>query len=175
MREIIISAGHNLKDPGAVSNGVKESDLAMEYRDVLAHTLRQRDWRVITPSDVYSVRETIKYCKLFPKLVVIEIHFNAFNGEAEGVEAFCGTGELSNRLSGMLVKNTSKAFGLRDRGVKRDTQSKRRRLGLIRELKNSIIFEVCFMDNPEDMAKVEDIKQWAKVVADTIESEIPLA
>ena len=181
-KTIVISAGHSLSDPGATTKGsdgtiIKESELTMDLRDKLAHALRAAGWRVLTPSDAYSVRQTINYINNFPSnepIPVVDIHYNAFNGEAHGVEVFTNSGKLMNVAGKAMVGAISETLGLTNRGVKQDKKSKRGRLGLLREVKNSMILEVCFMDNPEDLEKVSGDNQQTliRVLVDTIEATL---
>lgn len=170
-RDIIISAGHSLSDPGAISDGVTEASLTMKYRDALVKKLRDNGYRVITPTDDLSLRQTIKEAKAFPKTLAIELHFNAFNREAHGVEAFYTRADyLSLEVAKALLKASEKHLGLRNRGAKTSNQSHRRRLGFTDELNHGVLLEICFMDNPKDIQKVSDIERWAEVMFSAIDS-----
>ena len=163
-RDIVISAGHSLSDPGAQALGVNEADLTMKFRDALAHWFRQQDYRVITPNDEYSLRETIKEAKAFPKTLALEIHFNAFNGKAHGAEAFYTRADYLAFETAKAILEVHHKMGLKNRGAKTSKQSHRGRLGFVDELPHGLLLEVCFMDNPEDMALVESPKVWAEAV-----------
>ena len=45
-----------------------------------------------------------------------------------------------------------KATGLRSRGIKREGETPRKRLGVMRESGAVCLLEVCFISNPSDMA-----------------------
>ncbi len=38
-RTLMISAGHDDRDPGAVANGKTEADIVLDFRDILSHRL----------------------------------------------------------------------------------------------------------------------------------------
>ena len=168
VRDIVISAGHSLSDPGAQALGVNEADLTMKFRDALAHWFRQKDYRVITPSDEYSLRETIKEAKAFPKTLALELHFNAFNGKAHGVECFYTRADYLAFEVAKAVLEAHHKMGLKNRGAKTSKQSHRGRLGFVDELPHGLLLEVCFMDNPEDLALVKSPTVWAEVVGTAI-------
>ncbi len=171
--DIIISAGHNFSDPGAQSDGINEATLTMSYRDALASVLRSMGYRVITPRDNLSLRQTIQEALAFPKTLAIELHFNAYNGEAHGVEAFYTKADyLSLEVSKAILKACETTLGLKNRGAKTSAQSHRKRLGFTDDLKHGIILEICFMDNLEDRHKVQNVHRWAEVVAKAIDKKL---
>ena len=172
--DIILSAGHVASgshyDPGAVVGGKEEALLVLSYRDELAHQLRGLGFRVITPRDDYTLKQTIDFATQFKvNTVTLELHFNVYNGSAEGVEAFFdGKTKLSKALAKGLVDSLSLALGQENRGVKTEASSKRGKLGLLRSAPYPVILEIAFMDNPDDMEKVGDIETWAEVAAQAI-------
>lgn len=172
-KEIIISAGHHIKDPGAMALGQKENELCMKFRDHLATSLRNMGFRVITPVDSYSLHETIKFANQFPNVPAIDLHFNAFNGLARGVEVFSKKADGLGNTMGKVLCDTSEAFGFANRGVKTPDASARKRLGFLDQLKHGIIFEIAFMDNTGDMAKIDEpheVRLWAATIANAIDS-----
>lgn len=170
-KEIIISAGHHLKDPGAMAFGLQENNLCMLFRDHLASELRNLGFRVITPVDQYSLHETIKFAAQFPDVPAIDLHFNAFNGNAKGSEVFSKKADGLGNTLGKVLCDTSAAFGFANRGVKTPDSSARKRLGFLDKIKHGIVFEICFMDNEGDMSLVDEpkeIKAWAKAMATAV-------
>ena len=88
MKTILISAGHNDKDPGAVGNGYKEAILAVKMRDRVAKSLRERGLMVFEDgADGVNepLHRAIQLCKQVD--IAVEIHFNAGPPTANGVEA----------------------------------------------------------------------------------------
>lgn len=175
-KEIIISAGHHLKDPGAIALGNQENKLCMIFRDALAGELRNLGFRVITPIDSYSLHETIKFSNMFPDVPAIDLHFNAFNGNAKGSEVFSKRADGLGNVLGKVLCDTSEAFGFTNRGVKTPDSSARKRLGFLDKIKHGIVFEIAFMDNEGDMKLIDEpkeIKSWAKAVATAVDTSWP--
>lgn len=176
--DIILSAGHVALgpnyDPGATirSTGETEAHLVLAYRNELAHQLRELGFRVITPNDTMTLRQTIDFAKGFKiNTVTLELHFNVFDTKAEGVEAFFdGKTKLSKALALSLVEKLSESLDQKNRGVKTEASSKRGKLGLLREAPYPVILEVAFMDNPLDMAKVGNVEHWASVASQAIKA-----
>ena len=61
---IFISAGHNPKgikiDPGAVGNGFKEADIAVEFRNLVARELSKLGAKFITDKDDERLADYLK-------------------------------------------------------------------------------------------------------------------
>ena len=77
-KTFIISAGHSNVDPGAVGNGLKEADVAVELRNAVADKLRIEGHTVFTDGDGStnaSLRDAIKLIK--GQGLALEIHCNA--------------------------------------------------------------------------------------------------
>ena len=62
------------------------------------------------------------------------------------------------------ILQASEGLGLRNRGAKTSKQSHRGRLGFVDELPHGILLEVCFMDNEDDLIKVQNVKRWAEAI-----------
>src|SRR5690606_11290908 len=87
------------------------------------------------------------------KDVVIEPHFNAFNGKATGVEVLVAdnANDRSKAMAKELVDGYASIMGIANRGVKTESQSARGRLGLMRKKGAVALVEICFIDNSNDM------------------------
>lgn len=48
MKTLLISAGHSSSDPGAISGGCKESELALELRDLIVKELGSFNIKALT-------------------------------------------------------------------------------------------------------------------------------
>lgn len=172
MKELVLSAGHHLNDSGATKGKLKENELAMMFRDRLAQAFRSKGYRVDTPNDSMTLRQTIKYAQAFPGAPAIEIHFNAFNSKAKGVEAFYNPkSQIGKKLATHLVK-ASEVFGFKNRGIKTPSKSARGRLGFISSLHTGVILEVCFMDNPEDYRLIDEpheVRRWVNTIVERLD------
>ncbi len=155
-----ITAGHSQSDPGAVANGLKEADLAVELRDIIASKLRSLGHDVITDGAKGVNQPLSEAIKLIAKgELALEIHFNAAaSPAASGVET------IALPVNKALAQRISKAIAgvlgskLRGNGGYIDqSQSARGKLGYISA--GGLIVEVAFISNPTEIA-VYQAKKW---------------
>ena len=121
--KICIDPGHGGKDPGAVSNGIKEKNIALGIATTLANKLREKSL------EVYMTRTSDTYDTPFKKAekgnlsksdLFVSIHCNSANSiTAHGTEVLIydinGVNEvLANNILCEVVKN----LGTADRGIK---------------------------------------------------------
>lgn len=180
---ILLISGHGAGDPGAVStiNGVRYEE-ATETRKVTAALKKALEGycnvTIYDPShNAYSDYKNGRLNSLayFPNYnYVLEIHFNAFqagssDGKTKGVECYVTNSESGTGVEERICKNISSVTGLTNRGVKRYNWSviyAAKRAGV-----SSALLEVCFIDDPDDMALYtkkfqEIINAIAKGIAD---------
>ena len=149
------SAGHHEKDPGAIGvNGRKESEEAMKFRDLVNAELKRLGKSVIQDSDKETLGQYLGRINPTDKDVVMEFHFNAFNGKASGVEVLIAdnANERSKAFAKELVEGYARIMGIPNRGVKTESQSARGKLGLMRKKGAVVLPELAFIDNPKDMS-----------------------
>ena len=81
---------------------------------------------------------------------VIDLHFNA--GGGTGVEAFVNDNatEEENGMALGLCMCVSRVLGIKNRGVKKQGQSVRGKLGIFGINANVVLLEVCFVDSKPD-------------------------
>lgn len=166
---IFISAGHGGGDSGAVANGRKEADIALEFRDLVAHYLNEMG--VPFSRDGNSgynlpLRDAVKMVKADD--LAIEFHLNAAGPQASGVEtlskpkdyAFCK--ELCQVIADRL--NT------KNRGAKPENSGQHSRLAFVQA--GGIICELFFITSKSDLAAYDAVK-WllAKDVAHALAKE----
>lgn len=173
MYTVVLSAGHSPKhDYGAVQGAQHECDLVLDLRDSLRNALQETgEVRVISVSDEYTLRETIKFSKGFPHDIALEIHLNSFDDpKANGVEVLYKRGDTEMlSLASSLALRLSQDLGLRNRGAKDDSKGAHMRLGFLQEIDHGIIIEAGFLSHPEDITKVfSDVKSWGSKVAEVI-------
>jgi N-acetylmuramoyl-L-alanine amidase len=131
MKTIILSAGHGGSDPGAVGNGVRESDANLAITLFCRDALNQfySGHRLILP------RETDKFVSLpFRRDLAarekadlyVSMHNNSFNNpSARGFETFISSGEVyeitrqAQRSIHNAVYSELKKHSVPDRGMKR--------------------------------------------------------
>lgn len=159
MKTIILSAGHGGSDPGAVGNGLRESDLnltiTLACRDYLnknytGHKLilpRDRDIFVSLPArrDLTTKEKVDLY---------VSMHNNAFNIiSARGFETFTHSGELYGatlayqRILHNTVYNYLQDFNVPNRGMKRHDHWVTRNMHC-----PTVLMEYLFVTSPTDAA-----------------------
>jgi N-acetylmuramoyl-L-alanine amidase len=152
MKSILVSAGHNDKDPGACANGYQEATLATKMRDRVASYLKGQGLVCTTdgkPGENQDLAKAIDLCKVHD--IAVEIHFNAATPQAHGVEALCKPSEKALAQAICVAINKTTGLTLRgDQGYKPDDSGHHPRLGFCEA--NGIILEVCFITSATDMA-----------------------
>jgi N-acetylmuramoyl-L-alanine amidase len=150
---IYISAGHHLKDTGAVANGVQENELTIKLRNLVTKYLTLLGAQYKIDDDHDTLAQYLGKIKPAINDVVCELHFNVANGIASGTEVIVGTDadRLDKALATELALTTSNVLNIPNRGVKSEAESHRGRLGLMREQGLVCLVEVCFIDNKKDL------------------------
>jgi N-acetylmuramoyl-L-alanine amidase len=171
-----ISAGHNPKgikvDPGAVTNGLHEANLTVEFRNLVVSELLKRSVTVITDKDDERLGEYLTRIKTGSGSVVLEFHFDAAESpKATGATSLYGSDadRLDIAFAKELVEITSKTLGIKNRGALSEKDSHRGSLGLMREQGIVSLLEVCFISNPDDIKAYNNYKKELAVkVADIV-------
>ena len=164
--KILLISGHGAGDSGAVGCGFKEADLTRTATNILAGKLAAYDvstTRYPVARDAYQDnRNGSLALHLDGYDLVVEVHFNSYNGEAYGTEVLYKPSNMEK-----LAKKVSAAIasvGLYDRGAKKRTDLANMNL-CARKGVPYILIETAFIDNKADMklyhAKIYDI--WGKV------------
>ena len=157
-----ISAGHHLKDSGAVGSGTQENLEAINFRDRVIHWAKLFGTEVIKDSDNETLGQYLKRIQTGSGSVVIEFHFDAStNASATGTTALVGTDadRLDKAFAKELVDTTAQTLNIRNRGVISEAQSHRGRLALMREHGIVCLLELCFISNPNDMKAYQANKE----------------
>lgn len=167
-----VSAGHHLKDSGALGSGTQENLEAISFRDMVVSICRAKGMRVITDSDNETLPQYLSRIQTGEGSVVVEFHFDAFDGKVSGSTVLVGQdADANDKAFGAEIAHAcSSIIGIPNRGVRSEAQSHRGRLGLMREKGIVCLVELCFIDNPSDMQKYNAVKiQLANRVADIME------
>lgn len=157
---IYIIAGHHDKDPGAVSKHsigqIKEADLTKELRDLVIHYLKE----IQEVKTVRKDNDDVVLSKLISDLeknlvnddLLIDIHFNAFNGKATGTEVIIPTisSKIEKDLAALIAEHLSEIMNIKNRGVITEDKTARGRIGILKGKGHRLLLEICFMDNPKD-------------------------
>lgn len=177
---IFISAGHNPNgiktDPGAIGNGKREADLAVEFRDLVIAELVKKNIKYVADSDSERLGQYLERIKTGSGSVVLEFHFDAAaNAKATGTTVLIGGDADKNDkdFAKELAEATAAILGIKNRGVLSETESHRGRLGLMRESGTVALLELCFISNPSDLSAYEKYKTFlaAKIAAILIKYE----
>jgi len=151
---ILISAGHSNTDPGAVSGGYKEAELAVQFRNAVAHYLREAGVDFVTDGEGKNnapLREAMARAK--GKVVAVEFHFNAAaNQNAKGVEVLAAhhNRKLAQDISAAVAEHTGTPLR-GDKGYKPENAGQHARLGFVRV--GGLVVELEFISNPTAMQK----------------------
>lgn len=155
---IFPSAGHHLKDPGAIASGRQENKEMIAFRDLVVYYLKKMGAKFITDSDSETLQEYLNRIKTGEGSVVCEFHLDSSGtGKATGVTAIVGSDadRLDKAFAKELADTTAKVLSINNRGVKSEADSHRGRLGLMREQGIVSLLEVCFIDNVADMKQFD--------------------
>lgn len=154
---IFISAGHNTKgikiDPGAIGNGYKEADLTIEIRNLVIAELKRLNIPYVSDNDDEKLGTYLERIKTGNGSVVLEFHFDAASSAATGTTSLieAEADRLDKAFAKELVDATSLILGIKNRGVKSESESHRGSLGLMREEGIVCLLEVCFISNAQDV------------------------
>lgn len=155
---ICIHAGHGGFDPGACANNYTEAELTIDLRDRIAHYLinNTEGIGIKRDNDDHSLSEVVREYNAVAdeKTVNLEIHFNAGPPAATGCETFIPTRhtEEESEFARKIAVMTASILNIRNRGVKTEEQSARKKLYISQMDGCNILLEVCFLTNKEDMS-----------------------
>lgn len=158
---IYIGAGHGGTtsagwDRGASAHGTTEWDVCTKVMQQVAdahkgivHVIPQR---LALPNRINWLQK-----HLAPDDLYVEMHMNAANGLASGVEVFYLGGKKNDQnVAKAMSSRFAKKVDIPDRGAKPDTATRHGRLGVIRDVRcKAYLVEMGFLDNPGDLLKVQ--------------------
>ena len=158
---IYLSAGHSNSDPGAVANGYREADIAVELRNMIYKELTLLKCDVTLDSNASNnldLKSTLQKINLLKPKLSIELHCNASsNAQATGVECLALTDKKS--ISQDIAKTISKTLNLKLRGnagYQDQSVSPHGTLGFCRV--GGIIVELFFISNKNDLESYQKNK-----------------
>jgi len=162
---IILDPGHGMSnrkqgvfDTGAVSGGITEADIVMEWANELREVLLNRGKRVvrtrISHSDSASISERAKIAKDYHGDIMLSLHCNASDGKASGTETFY-RGTNYKTKAAKITSAVCGALGTRNRGAKTESESQHSTLAIM-SFQPCFLLEIGFIDNASDRAKMID-------------------
>jgi len=161
----VIDPGHGMSnrksgryDSGAVSNGVTEAEIVMQWANELRDILRARKIAVVRTrvdaKDPCSISERARIAKRYNGTIMLSLHCNAANGTASGTETFY-RGESNKAFATRLNQAVVTALGTKSRGVKTEGQSQHATLAVM-SFQPCFLIELGFIDNAGDRVKMLD-------------------
>jgi len=166
-KRIFLTAGHNLKDPGAIGNGYKENELTIEIRDMIAERINSLDpsIEVWVDDDNDTLAQVISKIKKVatPQDYLLELHFDAsISPKASGGTALIAKDARKSSIdfATELSDIGSRILQIPNRGVKSEVESHRGKLGILHTAASSVLYEVGFISNPTDMINYQEWKEW---------------
>lgn len=170
MKPILISAGHSDTDPGACANGLKESEVCLDFRDLVAHYLTDAGVAFTRDGAKGENLSLTQAVRMMPSRgLAVEFHLNAAESSlATGVETLSQPKDFE--FGAKLCKVISERLMIRNRGAKHEDSGQHTRLAFVRA--GGIIVELFFVTNKDDVAAYESCK-WllAKDVASALIEE----
>jgi len=158
---IYLIAGHSKLKKGAFGNGIDEAEWAINARDTITKYLRtDYELSIWNDSDVDDLSTVIsKLTKIVkPTDLVIDLHLNAGQSSATGVECYVKNNEsdiVVLNLAKELCSNVSAIMSIRNRSIKSETVSQHKRLGILHTGARSLLLEVFFLSNTDDVKKAK--------------------
>ncbi len=189
MLKIILDAGHgqnnasaNTFDEGASGNGHDEAALAWAFVNSGVYVAKEYfAGRLVVGLTRDTATESAPVAGRDDEAareggdLLISVHYNAGPKKATGTETLFRD-QADKKLARIVQTAAVEAFGLRDRGVKSETESKRGRLAIFGGAMPTCLLEVGFITNPDDLAaSVGDpardarIKFWRQVFTKCLE------
>jgi N-acetylmuramoyl-L-alanine amidase len=168
-KTICLSAGHGAGDVGAKYKNLQESDLTIKIAQRAAEIIRKHGVGTLYVPDTLTLQGTINWINERANQITIcvDVHINSGNGT--GVEAwnYIGGPNESDKLSQFLADACAAETGLKNRGIKDETDNRHKRLGFIRDTAPiAALVECGFIDGDYDyLNKPEGIEAMARGVA----------
>ncbi|MEI7473649.1 MAG: N-acetylmuramoyl-L-alanine amidase [bacterium] len=171
--KVVIDPGHGGKDFGAVDNGLREKDIALEVSKEVKQTLEDHKINVQLTRDA-------DYLNNFPTYIdkykdnhdsFISIHANSTDDKSVcGLEIYAESSNESYKLANTIYKNIKKELGVEfeshcsnwDRGVKAASTSRAKYIRRAGE--STVLVETAFISNKEDTKVFTDPQLKAKLV-----------
>lgn len=162
---VYIEIGHGGRDPGAVGNGLRESDVNLEQALMMKAELERHGVNVEisrTGDEDDPLTEAIQGAVAFKPDVAVGIHNNA--GGGKGFEVYRQTASnvaaASTRLAECIEKRVL-TIGQNSRGVKTLVQSNGTDyFGWLRQIPfPSVLCEGAFVDNAADAAMIDTVEE----------------
>lgn len=172
MLKSFVSAGHHDNDPGAVSGELQESELTIEFRDLVIAELARKGVSYAKDKDKETLGQYLHRIRPGSASVVVEFHFDSsLDKSITGTTAVVANraSKNSKAFAKELVDKTAKILGIRNRGVIPESQTYRKRLAIMRKSGIVALLELGFISNPSDIkayeaGKTELARELARII-----------
>lgn len=146
---MFLSAGHSNTDPGAVGNGLKEADVAVEIRNIVSFYLTRMGVKhELDGTGTANVPLSAAVKKARNHAVSVEFHCNASaNAKATGCEVLCA--KKDNARAAKICEAIARTLGIKNRGVKPENAGQHHRLAFVQA--GGMIVELFFITNKDDV------------------------
>ena len=159
--KIFINPGHGGSDPGAVGNGLREADVALNIGNRAADYLRAVGYDVkVFQYD--GLNEICADSNAWGADLFVSIHCNAASPAAKGTETYCYYGATAGRkLATAINKQITSSLPIVDRGVKEADFAVLRGTDAV-----AVLVETAFITNADDARLlVEREDDFARAIA----------
>lgn len=177
---VFLDPGHGGNDPGAVANGMRESDIVLDIGLRLAALLERAGIATLMSRAMdYRPVNRAKMANDWGADLCVSLHVNA--GGGTGVETIIPTASPGNpardlvanrRLAEYISKALGAAFGLRVRraaGVMLETETRHDFVGVLRNTRMiSVLPEIAFIDAPGGSPDLNVLRNRRQEVANTL-------
>lgn len=167
-RIVYLSAGHSTqegKDRGASGNRKIEGIVSAEFRQLLVTELNRLGVTVMVDGNHTVLADSLAWIKRFvtPGCIAIDIHCNAAGEAATGTEVIVPAkpSAFEKGLASELSGSVAFALGIRNRGVKLETETARKRLGWMAISAQTVLIELFFISNKFDCKAYDEKKHIA--------------
>lgn len=161
---IYLISGHTGKGTGAVSSFLDEGVETIILRNLICLNLARNGFMdYYTDDDNDSLNTVLSKLKRKVKKddILIDLHFNSASQTANGTEIFIPSdySPEEKSLAETLLKTVTETLQIKSRGVKTEGQSQHSRLGILHLPCTTVLLEVCFLTNEEDVYKYKEKRE----------------
>lgn len=148
--KIILDAGHNQNDSGAVHNGVTEYEVMRKFREKLSARLAKKGHSHISDKDSENNRQFQNRIRPLLKTgdITLAFHLNSsVSGKASGVETFISknAGKDSKAAATEIVDGLAMIMKVPNRGVKVENESQHSSIGILNLRGSAVLIEFGFI------------------------------
>lgn len=159
---IILDPGHGLSnkkagvfDPGAVSSGVREADIVMDWANELRQILIDKGHKVVRTrvdhNDPAPIGKRAGIARQYKGEIMLSLHCNSTPG-ASGTETFY-RGVTKKAKAEAINNAVVSVLQTKNRGAKTEAQSQHKSLAVM-DFQPTFLLEIGFIDHPGDRSKM---------------------